>query len=122
MSISSYLKLNISLLILSFIIGAGLFYLADELRYLKFQLVYSLLFSFISMIIFFGINYQNDNNKDIKAIGISMMQSLGKLVLSLVVLIPLYMMYCPIDNYYLLNFIITYILYMILDTYVLSRA
>lgn len=96
--------------------------MVDELRYIPFQLLFSLLFSFISLLLYLSINNNNSKNNDVKAIGSSIMGSLGKLLLSIGVLVPFYTMYCPINSYYLLNFIITYLLYMILDTYFMSKS
>lgn len=122
MKTTSYFLYNILISIISFIIGATIYYLVDQVRYIPFQGLVSLLFSFISMVIFIGLRFSKSNVVDTKAIGISMLQSLGKLVISLGFLIPFYMQYCPVDNFYLLNFIITYLLFMILDTYILVKV
>ena len=120
MSTSRYLIYNLIATITSLLIGTLIFYWADETRYIKFQLIASIVFSLISMFIFTSLQLSH-HNKDMKAIGISMIQTLVKLVISLALLIPFYTMYCPVDTFYLLNFIITYIIFMILDIYVLSK-
>ena len=121
MKTTSYFLYNLLFSVLSFIIGATIYYVVDQVRYIPFQGLVSLLFSFISMLIFIGLRFSKPNVIDAKAIGISMLQSLGKLLICLGFLIPFYMLFCPVDNYYLLNFIITYLLFMLLDTYILVK-
>lgn len=120
LSTSKFFKINFSVFLFSIILGSLIFYFADEVRYMKYQLLISIIFSIISGLIYIRMNRNFKNTKDIVVIGLSMTVSLAKLILSLGLLIPFYFSFCPISNMYLLNFIMTYIFYMILDTYILS--